>query len=132
MGFPNVGKSTLFNRLLKKKKSLTHSLPGMTRDMVSDVCHIEEKSFTLIDTGGFFDSKEDVFSPKVREKAWEAEYTERGNHKSLATEIIRDRIQVLNKKFKQKINLEIIDKKSNNLEGLGTKVLLDLPYGSVY
>lgn len=72
MGFPNVGKSTLFNRLLKKKKSLVHSLPGMTRDMVSDVCQIEGKSFTLIDTGGFFDSLEDVFSPKVREKAWEA------------------------------------------------------------
>lgn len=72
MGFPNVGKSTLFNRLLRKKKSLVHSLPGMTRDMVSDVCQIEGKSFTLIDTGGFFDSKEDVFSSAVREKAWEA------------------------------------------------------------
>ncbi|MFC2160280.1 ribosome biogenesis GTPase Der [Acidobacteriota bacterium] len=72
LGFPNVGKSTLFNRLLKKKKSLVHSLPGMTRDMVSDVCQIEEKSFILIDTGGFFDSKEDVFSSKVREKAWDA------------------------------------------------------------
>jgi len=72
VGFPNVGKSTLFNRLLNKKKSLVHSLPGMTRDMVSDVCQIEGKSFTLIDTGGFFDSLEDVFSSKVREKAWEA------------------------------------------------------------
>ncbi len=72
LGFPNVGKSTLFNRLLKKKKSLVHSLPGMTRDMVSDVCQIEGKSFTLIDTGGFFDSQEDIFSSKVREKAWDA------------------------------------------------------------
>ncbi len=72
MGFPNVGKSTLFNRLLRKKKSLVHSLPGMTRDMVSDVCQIEGKSFTLIDTGGFFDSEEDVFSSAVKEKAWEA------------------------------------------------------------
>ncbi len=67
-----------------------------------------------------------------REKAWEAEYTERGNHKSLATEIIRDRIQVLNKKFKQKIKLEIIDIKSEQSVAIGTKVLLDLPYGSVY
>ena len=67
-----MGKSTLFNRLLRKKKSLVHSLPGMTRDMVSDVCQIEGKSFTLIDTGGFFDSSEDVFSSAVREKAWDA------------------------------------------------------------
>jgi len=67
-----------------------------------------------------------------REKAWEAEYSERGDRKSLATEIIKDRIQVLNKKFKQKIKLEIIDLKSEKAEALGTKVLLDLPYGSVY
>lgn len=72
VGFPNVGKSTLFNRLLKKKKSLVHSLPGMTRDMVSDVCVIDGRAFTLVDTGGFFDSQEDVFSSAVREKAWEA------------------------------------------------------------
>lgn len=71
MGFPNVGKSTLFNRLLKKKKSLVHSLPGMTRDMVSDICQIEDKRFLLVDTGGFFDTREDQISSKVREKAWE-------------------------------------------------------------
>ena len=67
-----------------------------------------------------------------REKAWEAEYAERGEHKSLATEIITDRIKVLNKKFKQKINLEIIDKRSDTKEAIGTKVLIDMPYGSVY
>jgi hypothetical protein len=67
-----------------------------------------------------------------REKAWEAEYAERGGRKSLATEIIIDRIKVLNKKFKQKIKLEIIDKQSDKAEALGTKVLLDLPIGSVY
>ena len=67
-----------------------------------------------------------------REKAWEAEYAERGKRKSLATEIIRDRIKVLNKRLKQKIKLEIIDKYSNNMKALGTKVVLDLPYGMVY
>lgn len=67
-----------------------------------------------------------------REKAWEAEYVERGDRKSLATEIIKDRIKVLNKKFKQKIRLEIIDLKSEKAEAMGTKVILDLPYGSVY
>jgi LytS/YehU family sensor histidine kinase len=67
-----------------------------------------------------------------REKAWEAEYAERGDRKSLATEIIKDRIHVLNKKFKQKIKLEIIDLKSEKAEAIGTKVLLDLPFGSVF
>jgi GTP-binding protein len=75
VGFPNVGKSTLFNRLLKKKKSLVHSLPGMTRDQVPARCHLGQKSFLLIDTGGFFDSEEDPFSLQVRQKAWEASQT---------------------------------------------------------
>ncbi len=72
VGFPNVGKSTLFNRLLKKKKSLVHSLPGMTRDQVPARCHLAQKSFLLIDTGGFFDVQEDPFSLLVKQKAWEA------------------------------------------------------------
>ena len=72
VGFPNVGKSTLFNRLLKEKKSLVHSLPGMTRDQVPALCRLADKSFFLIDTGGFFDSREDPFSTQVKQKAWDA------------------------------------------------------------
>lgn len=72
VGFPNVGKSTLFNRLLKEKKSLVHHLPGMTRDQVSAVCILNGKKFALIDTGGFFDSQEDPLSSKIKQKAKEA------------------------------------------------------------
>jgi len=72
VGFPNVGKSTLFNRLLRTKKSLVHSLPGMTRDQVAAECALKDKRFILIDTGGFFDFKKDPFSAQVKEKAWEA------------------------------------------------------------
>ena len=67
-----MGKSTLFNRLLKKKKSLVHSLPGMTRDQVSSPCIIQDRHFILVDTGGFFDFEEDPFSSQVKAKAWEA------------------------------------------------------------
>ncbi len=72
VGFPNVGKSTLFNRLLKEKKSLVHSLPGMTRDQVSAVCSLNGKKCVLIDTGGFFDTQEDPLSSQIRKKAREA------------------------------------------------------------
>lgn len=72
VGFPNVGKSTLFNRLLKEKKSLVHSLPGMTRDQVSAVCSLKDKKCVLIDTGGFFDTQEDPLSSQIREKAQDA------------------------------------------------------------
>lgn len=72
VGYPNVGKSTLFNRLLQKKRSLVHSQPGMTRDWVAADCTLNSRIFTLIDTGGFFDFKEDLLSQQVKEKAWEA------------------------------------------------------------
>ena len=72
VGFPNSGKSTLFNRLLRTKKSLVHDMPGMTRDQNTSVCTIEDKSFQLTDTGGFFDNMEDPFSRLVMDKAWEA------------------------------------------------------------
>lgn len=72
VGFPNVGKSTLFNRLLREKKSLVHNLPGMTRDRISAACTLERKKFILIDTGGLFDTQEDPLSSQIKEKAWEA------------------------------------------------------------
>jgi GTP-binding protein len=72
VGFPNVGKSTLFNRLLGRKKSLVHSQPGMTRDQVVATCTLRGRTFLLVDTGGFFDTQADPFSALVREKAWEA------------------------------------------------------------
>jgi GTP-binding protein len=71
VGFPNVGKSSLFNRLVRQKKSLVHNLPGMTRDAVSAVCRVQDRSFVLTDTGGFLDSPDEPLSTEVRKKAWE-------------------------------------------------------------
>jgi len=62
-----------------------------------------------------------------REKAWETKYQTRKEHKSLATEIIKDRIRAINRRMKQKIKLEIIDMKSETMEVVGTKVVIDLP-----
>jgi len=52
-GRPNVGKSTLFNRLLHKRRAITDPTPGVTRDPVEADCFIDEKPLRLIDTGGF-------------------------------------------------------------------------------
>ncbi|MCL2196565.1 MAG: ribosome biogenesis GTPase Der [Treponema sp.] len=52
-GRPNVGKSTLFNRLLRKRRAITDPTPGVTRDPVEADCLINEKHLRLIDTGGF-------------------------------------------------------------------------------
>jgi GTP-binding protein len=69
VGFPNVGKSTLFNRILGLRKSLVHSDPGMTRDSVSAECMLGDRRFTLVDTGGLFGVAEEPLSDKVRSKA---------------------------------------------------------------
>lgn len=53
IGRSNVGKSTLFNRLLRKRKAITDSTPGVTRDSLEAECKIGNRLFILIDTGGF-------------------------------------------------------------------------------
>jgi hypothetical protein len=63
-----------------------------------------------------------------REKAWETELKYRAGRKSLATEIIQDRIDNINKRVKSKIRLSIIDLKSETNQALGTLVRLELPY----
>ena len=50
VGRPNVGKSRLFNRLVRKRVSIVHDMPGVTRDVVN--AEVKDGSFTLLDTGG--------------------------------------------------------------------------------
>ncbi|MCL2244439.1 MAG: ribosome biogenesis GTPase Der [Treponema sp.] len=52
-GRPNVGKSTLYNRLLHKRRAITSPIPGVTRDPIETECYIGGKPLILIDTGGF-------------------------------------------------------------------------------
>jgi len=75
VGYPNAGKSTLFNRLLRQKRSLVHSLPGMTRDRIAAPCVLHGKRFELVDTGGFFDYQAEPLSSQVKKMAWEAAKT---------------------------------------------------------
>ena len=52
IGRPNVGKSTIFNKLIKEQKSIILDTPGVTRDRIYGTVNYDEKSFLLIDTGG--------------------------------------------------------------------------------
>lgn len=66
VGRPNVGKSSLFNRLVGRKRSLVHSIEGTTRDRIEARCEFNENAATLVDTGGIFPSTEDAISRQVR------------------------------------------------------------------
>ena len=52
IGKPNVGKSTIFNKLIKEKKSIIMDEPGITRDRIYGIVNYNDKKFSLIDTGG--------------------------------------------------------------------------------
>jgi GTPase len=53
VGRPNVGKSTLFNRLIGRRQALVRDVPGVTRDRLYGQIHFERWQATVIDTGGF-------------------------------------------------------------------------------
>ena len=77
VGRTNVGKSSLFNKLAKSKSALVSEQEGLTRDIKSTSIHLGGKSISLIDTGGFFTSKDDDFEEMILSKAYEAiEYAE--------------------------------------------------------
>ncbi|MCD6455078.1 MAG: ribosome biogenesis GTPase Der [Candidatus Aminicenantes bacterium] len=77
IGLPNVGKSTLFNKILRQKKALVHRKPGMTRDAISDIGEWENHCFEIIDTGGIFENPSEPLNEKVTEKA--LEFAEKGD-----------------------------------------------------
>jgi GTPase len=69
-GRPNVGKSALFNRLLRRRQSLVHDLPGMTRDVLDVEAGLPDgRTYRLLDTGGYDPEGREAIPAAVREKA---------------------------------------------------------------
>ena len=72
VGRPNVGKSTLFNRITKSRKAIVDPTPGVTRDRHYDRVVWNNKAFILIDTGGIDDSADDIMVNHIRNQAFAA------------------------------------------------------------
>lgn len=68
VGRPNVGKSTIFNRLLEQRKAIVEDTPGVTRDRQYGIADWNGKSFYVIDTGGFVPESEDLFEKEIRKQ----------------------------------------------------------------
>jgi len=68
VGRPNVGKSTLFNRLVGEKKAIVDDFSGVTRDRIYGESDWNGKNFNVIDTGGFVPRSTDVFEKHIREQ----------------------------------------------------------------
>ncbi len=69
VGRPNVGKSTLFNKLVGKRLSIVDDTPGVTRDRIYGKCEWLNREFTLIDTGGIEPKTDDTILAQMREQA---------------------------------------------------------------
>ena len=65
VGRPNVGKSTFFNRLIKKREAIVDSISGVTRDRHYGKSDWNGIDFTIIDTGGYVESSDDVFQKEI-------------------------------------------------------------------
>jgi GTP-binding protein len=69
IGRPNVGKSTLFNRLVEKRKAIVDAKEGITRDRIRGTLDWENNLYDIVDTGGYIPDDVDVFNAAVREQA---------------------------------------------------------------
>ena len=67
VGRPNVGKSTLFNRLVGRRLALVDDLPGVTRDRREGEGHIADLVFTAIDTAGLEEAPAETLSGRISE-----------------------------------------------------------------
>lgn len=69
VGRPNVGKSTLFNRIIEERHAIVEAIPGVTRDRLYATGEWNGKRFQLVDTGGIVPESEELFDKAIREQA---------------------------------------------------------------
>jgi GTPase len=68
VGRPNVGKSTLFNRLVGKRKAIVDDMSGVTRDRIYDYAEWTGTDFIVVDTGGYVTNSDDIFESEIRKQ----------------------------------------------------------------
>ena len=94
VGRPNVGKSTLFNHLIGKRKAIVEDVPGVTRDRLYDNSDWAGREFIIIDTGGIrFEEGDDILLDNIsleelRQRSGAHIYTVDGSARSLVEAVL--------------------------------------------
>jgi len=68
VGRPNVGKSTLFNRLTESRSSIVDEMSGVTRDRIYGKCFWNGREFSVVDTGGYVEESDDIFEGEINKQ----------------------------------------------------------------
>src|SRR5665647_2721695 len=68
VGRPNVGKSTLFNRLTDSRDAIVDEVSGVTRDRNYGSCNLNGVDFSVIDTGGYVENSDDIFEEEINKQ----------------------------------------------------------------
>ena len=124
LGKPNVGKSTLFNKLTKSRGAIVSNFSGLTKDRNYGIVNLNNKNFLLIDTGGIeSEVKNDEINSKISDQAWIAAeeansvilLLDKTQNLSTSEEAIIKKLRKLNKTFLVVINKNDI-KRSGQIE----------------
>jgi len=135
VGRPNVGKSTLYNRLTESRKAIVDDFSGVTRDRHYGVAEWTHHSFTVVDTGGYVANSEDVFEAAIREQVIIAieEATAILFMVDVTTGItdLDDEIAALLRRGKKPV-LVVVNKVDNNAQQSDAAVFYSLGLGEIY
>ena len=135
VGRPNVGKSTLYNRLTESRKAIVDDVSGVTRDRHYGVAEWVGRTFTVIDTGGYVANSEDVFEAAIREQVVIAleEATAILFVVDVTTGItdLDDDIAALLRKSKKPV-LVVVNKVDNNAQQADATVFYSFGLGEIY
>ncbi|MFI5160172.1 MAG: ribosome biogenesis GTPase Der [Sphingobacteriales bacterium] len=135
VGRPNVGKSTIFNRLTETRKAIVDNFSGVTRDRHYGVAEWTHHSFTVVDTGGYVANSEDVFEAAIREQVIIAieEATVILFMVDVTTGItdLDDEIAALLRRSKKPV-LVVVNKVDNNAQQSDAATFYGLGLGEIY
>jgi len=135
VGRPNVGKSTLFNRLVKRRQSIVHDQSGVTRDRVYGHSEWNGVEFSIIDTGGFVEGSQDIFEKEIIKQV---KYAVREAKVILFVVDVNSSITDLDSKmtgFLKKIDkpiLLVVNKVDDSMKNYETPIFFKLGFGDFF